>query len=218
MPRKSLIYDILLSSTSEIENEQSIVKEAIEKFNSTYATALGINLNLKSWQNNSYSQSGGRPQELLNKQFVEDCDLAICILWTRFGTPTGDYLSGTEEEIESMLQAGKQVFLYFSDIPKSPSKIDVDQHNKVKEFRKKHETSIYYKTYSSYDEFKELITLDLSLFFLHLKSKDSDEHTALNSDLSIQGISSNNAHSSLEFEQKSSSSIIQEYESNYPPV
>lgn len=65
------------------------------------------------WKTSSYSQSGKKPQELLNEQFVKNCDAAVAVFWTRFGTPTDQYGSGTEEEIEIMLNAGKQVLCIF---------------------------------------------------------------------------------------------------------
>ena len=40
---------------------------------------------------------GGKPQALLNEQFVNKCDAAVAIFWTRFGSPTDEYGSGTEE-------------------------------------------------------------------------------------------------------------------------
>ena len=50
-----------------------------------------ITLVIKHWSKDSYPQSGDKPQELLNKQFVNDCDAAISNFWTRFGTPTDKY-------------------------------------------------------------------------------------------------------------------------------
>ena len=35
---------------------------------------------------------------------MRDCDAAVAIFWTKFGTPTDKYGSGTEEEIEEMLR------------------------------------------------------------------------------------------------------------------
>ncbi|WP_353622123.1 hypothetical protein [Halocella sp. SP3-1] len=59
------------------------------------------------WETSAFPESGKRPQALLNKQIVNDSDAAIAIFWTRFGTPTEEYDSGTEEEIEKMLKSDK---------------------------------------------------------------------------------------------------------------
>ena len=92
-------------------------------------------------------QLAGENKALLNEQFVNDCDAAVAILWTRFGTPTDEYGSGTEEEVEIMLSSGKQVFMYFSDKPLSPSQMNEESYKKVQAFREKYKDRGIYFTY-----------------------------------------------------------------------
>lgn len=67
------------------------------------------------------------------------------MFWTKFGTPTDKYGSGTEEEIEEMLSSGKQVFMYFLDIPVELSTVDMEQYGKLKDFKNKYENrGIYF--------------------------------------------------------------------------
>ena len=49
-------------------------------------------------------------RKILNGQFAKDCDFCVALIGNRFGTPTGEYESGTEEEITLMIEQGKQVF------------------------------------------------------------------------------------------------------------
>ncbi len=77
-------------------------------------------------------------REVLNRQIVDKCDIAIAVFWTRFGTETEDFGSGTEEEIEKMLKDGKQVFLYFLEKPISPAKINHEQYAKIQSFKERH--------------------------------------------------------------------------------
>lgn len=119
MSKNVTMYDLLISCPGDIKDEISIIEDAVDKFNQQYAEPLEISIRTRHWSKSSYAQSGGKPQSLLNDQFVNDCDAAVAIFWTRFGTPTDDYYSGTEEEIEYMLNHGKQVFMYFceKDVP-----------------------------------------------------------------------------------------------------
>ena len=117
MAQNVMLYDILISCPGDIIGEREIINEEISRFNDLYSDTLGIILRSKHWSKNSFPESGNKPQALLNKQFVSNCDAAVAIMWGRFGTPTDEYGSGTEEEIEIMLSQGKQVFLYFSDKP-----------------------------------------------------------------------------------------------------
>ena len=110
MPKSVIQYSLLISCPGDIKEEINCVEECVTQFNTLYSDALGIEIVTKHWRKSSYAQSGGKPQALLNEQFVNDCDAAVAILWTRFGTPTDEYGSGTEEEVEIMLSSGKVQF------------------------------------------------------------------------------------------------------------
>lgn len=137
MPKDVVQYDFLISCPGDITDEVRIIEDAVSQFNTQFSDALGISVRIKHWRKNSYAQYGGKPQALLNEQFVNDCDAAAAIFGTRFGTPTDEYDSGTEEEVEIMLSTDKQVFMYFSDKPLSPSQMNEESYKKVQAFRDK---------------------------------------------------------------------------------
>lgn len=187
MPKNVVQYDLLISCPGDIANEFSIIEDAVSQFNAQFSDALGISVRTKHWRKNSYAQSGGKPQGLLNEQFVNDCDAAVAILWTRFGTPTDEYDSGTEEEVEIMLSSGKQVFMYFSDKPIPPSQMNEESYKKVQAFRDKYKDRGIYFTYSSDEEFKTLFFAHLSQHFLSEK-RVAEVKVERHSELKIVGI------------------------------
>ncbi len=159
---------MLISCPGDVEDMIKTVDEVIENFNQQFIDTLGIGIITRYWKKSAYAQSGGKPQELLNKQFVEKCDLAIAIFKTRFGTPTDRYGSGSEEEIEIMLSAGKQVFMFFDESPVEHDKIDIQQLQKVREFKdkyKKQERGILW-TYKSTEEFRNIFNAQVTRYFL----------------------------------------------------
>ena len=166
MSRNITQYDLLISCPGDIKSELPLIEKAVSEFNTMFSDALGISIRTKHWSKNSYAQSGGKPQALLNEQFVRECDAAVALLWTRFGTPTDQYGSGTEEEIEIMLEAGKQVFMYFSDKPVTPSEHNPAEYERVNAFRQKYKDRGIYFTYSSDEEFSQLFFAHLSQHFL----------------------------------------------------
>ena len=187
MPQNITLYNLLISCPGDVKKEIEIIKSAVEDFNQLYSESLGITIQTKHWSKNSYAQSGGKPQSLLNEQFVNKCDAAVAIFWTRFGTPTDEYGSGTEEEIEIMLQSGKQVFMYFSDMPVSPSAMDSDGYKKIQAFRDKYKDRGVYFTYSSEEQFKNLFFAHLSMHFLYEKKK-KEVDVKRKPDLRLMGI------------------------------
>src|SRR5258708_2849077 len=80
-------------------------------------------------------QTAVRPQQAINEQLVRDSDLLIGMFWTKLGTSTGVADSGTVEEIDEFVAAGKPAMLYFSSRPVSPDKIDLKQHRKLRGFK-----------------------------------------------------------------------------------
>lgn len=134
MPSKITVYDLLVSCPSDVSDLIDVLEKEVNHFNNFFGRSNNVIIRTRYWAKDSYSEFGDHPQQLLNKQIVDSSDLALGVFWTRFGTPTENYGSGTEEEIERMLMMGKQVFLYFFDKPVSPSKLDQEQYKKIQEF------------------------------------------------------------------------------------
>lgn len=169
MPRiGATIYDLLLSCPGDVVDLKDIVKECIDDFNNLYGNINNIKIELKHWSSNAYPQSGGKPQELLNQQFIHDCDACIALFANRFGTSTERYGSGTEEEIEDMISSGKQVFMYFIERPVDPTAIDLKQLDKVRSFKEKYSEKGIYWSVKSNDEFRKMFLNHLTLYFLQL--------------------------------------------------
>ena len=191
MPSNVIQYKVLISCPGDIDSDIEIITKAIQSFNDIYSDTVDTMLLPKYWRSSGFAQSGGKPQEILNKQLVDDCDVAIAVFWTRFGTPTDKYGSGTEEEIETMLNAGKQVFMYFCERPTSPFAVNTEEIERVRAFRKKYKSKGLSYSYSSDEEFSKLLFAHLSRYFLTLR-----EITALKEERSpqlvLRGIDENN--------------------------
>lgn len=189
MPRQNVTaYDLLISCPGDVSKYVDVVKECIESFNITIGRLNSAEILGQYWSTSSYAQSGDRPQELLNNQFVKDCDAAIAIFWTRFGTPTDKYGSGTEEEIEEMLSAGKQVFMYFVTEPVDMNSVNLEQYKKVQNFKEKYEGKGTYFTVSNVEDLRRLFTNHLAMYFLPIimGEKEISTITAKKSKLNIQ--------------------------------
>lgn len=190
MAQNVTLYNLLISCPGDVKAEVALIETAVDEFNELYADPLGITIKTRHWSKSSYAQSGGKPQVLLNEQFVNKCDAAVAIFWTKFGSPTDEYGSGTEEEIEIMLQSNKQVFMFFCDKPISPSQMNEDGYKKVQAFREKYKDRGIYFTYSSDEEFKKLFFAQLSMHFLSdTKVKEATVNNV--SDLKLMGIDEN---------------------------
>ena len=135
MSFKAETYRVLIASPSDLVEERLAASEAVGEWNAQHAASELVVLLPVTWETHGRPQSGIRPQEALNRQLVSDCDILIGMFWTRLGSSTGVADSGTVEEVDKFVTAGRPALLYFSSRPIDPNKIDIRQHKKLKAFK-----------------------------------------------------------------------------------
>ena len=165
MKRGFTHFYYLISCPSDVQEELEIVLNVIDEINMTVGEDNGINIKCLYWKNNARPSSGENGQNIINKQLLSRADGIIALFWTKFGTPTEEYGSGTEEEIEKSILQGKNVMLYFSNKPINPDKIDYQQYVRVIEFKKRY--SGLFAEYNTLDDFRQ----KLNRHILDLMSK-----------------------------------------------
>lgn len=142
MPKDMRIYEVFISSPSDVNLERDVVQEAIEQINRYNGSKEGYRLNPLRWESDVSSQFGSHPQKIINEQIGDDYDIFVGILCNRFGQKTELYESGTEEEFYrayerfDSLRRTPEILFFFKDARKSNSPIDADQYIKVSEFKK----------------------------------------------------------------------------------
>lgn len=121
MAYKALVLNLLISAPGDIPPESlTTIRKAISQWNCNYGQQFSLNVLPISWTEHAVAEFGDRPQALLNKQIVDDADLAIALFRDRLGTPTGEAESGTAEEIKVLAEAGKQIAILVDSSPRNP--------------------------------------------------------------------------------------------------
>lgn len=161
MTRTSRVIDVLISSPSDCAQERSVLVEVIDDWNSAHSRVRGITLSAIRWETDSHPAMGAHPQELLNKQIVEDADMLIGVFKHRMGTPTKVAPSGTAEEIQVLMKKGKPVMLYFSQTS-VPYDHDPAQFEAVKKFQESIKSIALYGTFSNHEELRRMATTHLA--------------------------------------------------------
>src|SRR5438552_9057076 len=87
---------LFVSSPSDVQRERESLPAVIDEINTTIGQRLGFIIELVRWETHCHPAMG-RPQSVINNQ-IGKYDIFIGIMWKRFGTPTGEADSGTEEE------------------------------------------------------------------------------------------------------------------------
>jgi hypothetical protein len=178
MPQQGLIFRVLVASPSDCIHERKAVPEIIYSWNAANSLRSAAILEPVLWETHATPAMGDRPQALINKQLVKQCDLLVGVFWTRLGTDTGVAESGTVEEIEEFRKDGKPVLLYFSSVPIVPESIDYEQYQKLVAYKKTLQDQGIVFSYDSVGTFRDLLQRHLAstvgdLLAAHGKPPDS---------------------------------------------
>lgn len=162
MPYAAKVYKVMIASPGDVLKERQVIRDVVYEWNSIHSQDRDIVLLPVGWESHSSPSMGDRPQAIINRQVLEDCDLLIAVFWTRLGSPTGKSPSGTVEEIEEHLKAGKPAMIYFSSSPVYPESVDPKQFKALVQFREKCRKRGLIETYDSISEFRDKLSRHLA--------------------------------------------------------
>jgi hypothetical protein len=174
MAYNAQVHRILIASPGDVEKERNQISNTINDWNCIHSESHGKVLLPVRWETHA-KPGAGRAQELINEQLVKKCDILIGVFWTRLGSPTGEYASGTVEEIEEFLSVGKTVMLYFSNRD-MPANTDIEQLVFLRDFKKKMQGRCLFFEYSDLIELKDLVNRHISLEISDEKSNQTQQH------------------------------------------
>jgi len=157
------VFEVLICSPSDVEAERALVRNTLHEWNDVNSTTRNQVLLPLAWETHTYPDMGRPPQEVIDEQIVQRGDLLIGVFWTRIGTPTEEYASGSVEEIEKYIDAGKPVMLFFSSMPVVSGSVDQEQFDELQAFRESCEKRGLLETYDSLDAFRRKLGAKLQL-------------------------------------------------------
>jgi len=164
MSYNSTVYNVMIASPGDVASERAIIREVIYEWNVVHSESRKIVLLPVGWETHSSPEMGNKPQEIINDQILNKCDLLVGVFWTRIGTATDKYLSGSVEEIEKIIETENPVMIYFSGQPVVMESVDLIQYKTLSEFKKSCQSRGLYEEYLNHSDFKEK-------FYRHLQIK-----------------------------------------------
>ena len=156
------VLNVFIASPGDLFEERAVFSEIVSEVNRIKANSLGIHLEPLGWEDTLPGK--GRPQKLINED-IKRSDLIVMLLWKRWGTSTGKYTSGFEEEYELANSLNEkndgrpEMCLYFRSIPDPMLADPGEQLRKVLDFRSKieKEKKFLYKAYEDEKKWEKLI-------------------------------------------------------------
>ena len=171
---------VFLASPGDVGIERAAVESVVAEMNRSVARSLGWIIDLIRWED--MLPEVGRPEEvILNQAEIEDTDLFIGVLWNRFGSNTGKYLSGTEEEFRVALSAFRnqgrpKIHMFFCQRPSNLQKIDdLTQKQHVLEFKGELQKIALVCDYENIGDFEGFVRQALTLAITPRKPGNSSK-------------------------------------------
>ena len=163
MAYQATVCNVMIASPGDVQAERNLIRDVVHEWNAVHASARKFVLMPVGWETHSTPLMGDRPQSIINWQVLKDSDLLIAVFWTRLGSSTGKAPSGTVEEIEEHIVAGKPALTYFSSAPVKLDSVDPIQYEALRKFKEECKGRGLYESYETTSEFQGKVRNQMSM-------------------------------------------------------
>ncbi len=191
MPSTITKYKIFLASPSDLQDDRASIDEVINELNFTFGKQHDIHLELLKWETHSAPAIAiNHPQEIINSDLGDDYDLFIGLIWKKFGTPTKEADSGTEEEFLNAYNRflenpnSLQILFYFNSKPVSISEMNAEQLLKIQNFKSdigKNKKVLYWE-YQDTQQLNKFLRIHIPQRILELKKSAQNKLAIIEKD------------------------------------
>jgi len=176
---KRNVLTIFLASPGDLNSERQIVHNAVERVNKVLSRRTGWHMELLGWEDTLPGYS--RSQELINKD-VDLCGLFIRILWRRWGSESGKYSSGFEEEFVRARNRRREtkepeLWLFFKSIDDETKRDPGEQLKKVLKFQEEQirNKELLFKEFDDTNQWDRMIYDHIMSYILDLSPQSPEE-------------------------------------------
>ncbi|MBS1511096.1 MAG: methyltransferase domain-containing protein [Bacteroidetes bacterium] len=156
---------LLISSPNDVLAQRDLIEKCCFDWNRDKGRTLNRIVQSLRWEKDMPITSNETYQSIIDEELVKNSDLLIALFWTRFGTPTGMFESGTLAEIEQFLDTNRPAIVYFYAKKIEPGKINPEQLTKINLFKEKYADKGIYREIRNDKELVEFFMKDLTYNF-----------------------------------------------------
>lgn len=150
------VLKVLIASPKDTLPYRDAIEAALHGWNGDRAEGANVVLLPRRWEFHAVPVLSGDGQSVINAQLVDDADIIFGVFHAELGSRTARAASGTAEELDRGLKAGKSVHLYFSDEP-LPRNHDREQLAALDEFKNEIGRKGLYGSFQSEPDLKEKV-------------------------------------------------------------
>lgn len=150
------VLNVFLASPGDLEPERRAARQVVDDLNRTVGKEARVLIVLSGWEDTL--PGAGRPQGLINRD-VENCELFVGLMWKRWGSSSGKFSSGFEEEFaiaSKRRQSGPvpEIWLAFKQVDQGQIDDPGEQLQKVLVFKEfvKDSRQVLYREFPTTEE------------------------------------------------------------------
>lgn len=160
--KKINLLRIFLASPSDVKAEREMIFALKDDLDLIIGKDKNIKFEIVNWERNSYPGIGDDAQDVINNEIKDEYEIFIGVFWSRFGSPTKRYESGTVEEYEKAKikynkdKQNTHIMMYFKTGQLNPYNIDNEQFEKLKKFKERisKDDGVLYSEFETTDQLK----------------------------------------------------------------
>lgn len=153
---------VFISSPGDLVSERTLIVKICDEITRDLGSLKDFRVEPVRWETHAHSGIGERSQEVVMSG-IGSYDIYVGVMGYYFGSDTGKFASGTEEEFRDALEqhgsnGGQKLQFYFSEASVSPKSLDMMQYNRVETFRKEVAgIGVFYREFSDLPKLEALV-------------------------------------------------------------
>src|SRR5258706_497720 len=80
---QAVVFKVMIASPGDVDVERGVVRETLSEWNNLNSDTRRMVLLPVGWETHSAPEMGNRPQAIINKRVLPECDLLVGVFWTR---------------------------------------------------------------------------------------------------------------------------------------
>ena len=170
MPIRAEIYNVMLSSPSDMQKERGKISRTITSWNQKLGLKYQVFFQVFRYEKDILPRITGKDgQTVINDLLCKKSDIAIAFFGKKLGTPTKHYPSGTVEEIAIHLEQEKPVYLFFA----KNQDVDItDEYQRLLNYQQEMKAKGIYGEFSSLKELSDKVEKILESIATEVRYKE----------------------------------------------
>jgi len=165
--QQGVFVRFFIASPGDVQAERESACDVLHSWNAAHSLARNASIEPVRLETHAQLAQGSHPQDIIDRQLLDRCDVLVAVFWAKLGTPTEKHESGTVQEINEFIKrhGSDRVLLFFCE-RNVPHSIDTQELERIKAFKNDMQAKGLYRSFQTADgfatEFRQQVELAMN--------------------------------------------------------